>query len=124
MKRANITRQNITRQEQIERLLDLANDPPNEQVRVWSQACRDIGLKPWHVLSVPTSSEGKDCSLCRHLHQEVGRAPGQPEDRREFRWACKQGYLILELGRGTERILTAPPDCQSWERWRPGGTLD
>lgn len=99
-------------------LARLDRRPPGEQVRVWSRLCRRIGLKPWQVLAQPTAGEGKDCTFCRHFVQVVDRIPGR--DRREFHWSCGLGYLILELGRATERILIAPPECESWERFYPG----
>ena len=99
-------------------LARLDRRPPGEQVRVWSRLCRLVGLKPWQVLAQPTAGEGKDCTFCRHFAQVVDRMPGR--DRREFHWSCGLGYLILELGQATERILIAPPECERWERFYPG----
>lgn len=90
--------------------------PPGEQVRRWHGACIDEGLKPWLLLCLPAPKSGGDCTRCSHL---TTRQYAETGGRRLFHWACGLGYLILETGRGTERIWTAPPECQSWERWQP-----
>ncbi|MBS1185280.1 MAG: hypothetical protein H6R09_881 [Proteobacteria bacterium] len=105
-----------TREERAAMLLDLEILPPADQVRHWHGVCLDAGLKPWHVLCLPAPRSGDDCTLCKHLttrHEAIG------EDRRRYHWACDLGYLILEHGRGTERVYVAPPECQSFERWYP-----
>ena len=105
-----------TREEMAGAVVDLATLPPAEQVRMWHEACRQVGIKPHHVLNLKSPGEGADCMGCRHLASVTDHMPG---DRRRFRWACGQGYLQLEYGRHTERILLAPPECESWERWYP-----
>jgi hypothetical protein len=54
--------------------------------------------------------------MCAHLvtrHEAIGNG------RQQYHNACGLGYLILETGRGTERIWIAPPECKSHERWYP-----
>lgn len=97
-------------------LLDLEGMPPADQVKYWHRVCFLDGLKPWQVLYLPAPQWGDDCSMCKHLttrHEAIGT------DRRRYHWACQHGYLILEHGRGTERVFVAPPECQSFERWYP-----
>lgn len=102
--------------EQAAALVDLGQLPPGEQVRHWQEACIQQRIEPWTVLSIGAPMEGQDCSLCAHLLTR--QFPGD-SGRRQFHWACGKGYLILETGRGTERIWIAPPECQSFERWYP-----
>lgn len=97
-------------------LLDLERMPPADQVRRWHGACVLDGLKPWQVLYLPAPQWGDDCTRCKHIttrHEAIGN------DRRRYHWACQHGYLILEHGRGTERVFVAPPECQTFERWYP-----
>ena len=107
----------IDPEEQAEAITELGYLPPAEQVRLWQQACINKGMEPWRMLTIPASLDGHDCSLCSHLLTRQYEGDG---GRRQYHWACGNGYLILETGRGTERIWIAPPDCQSFERWRPG----
>lgn len=102
--------------EQAESIIELGKLPPNEQIRHWQMACMQKGIQPWQVLTIAASMDGKDCSLCTHL---LTRQFAEGNGRRQFHWACGKGYLILETGRGTERIWIAPPECQSFERWYP-----
>ena len=102
--------------ERADLLLALETMAPADQVRRWHDACVDAGLKPWHVLCLPAPMSGKDCTRCRHLttrHEAIGK------ERVQFHWACGLGYLILEHGRGTERLWIAPPECKCFERWYP-----
>ncbi len=99
-------------------VLSLHHLKPAEQVRHWHMNCEAVGVVPWQVLTMTSPIEGKDCGMCAHLHSMMEYVEG--EDRRRFRWACKLGYLILEYGRATERIMLAPPECESWERHYPG----
>lgn len=99
-------------------LLSLHTVSPGEQVRYWSLACIEVGVKPWEVLMIPAPSSGLDCTMCKHL---TTRQMAEKGGRRQFHWACGLGYLILETGRATERIWIAPPECQSFERWVPAG---
>ncbi len=106
----------ITREERACLLLDLETMQPGEQVRYWNQVCMQDGLKSWQILYLPATTSGQDCTLCRNLitrHDTIGH------ERQQYHWACRQGYLILEHGRGTERIWIAPPECHSFERWYP-----
>ena len=105
-----------TREERAAMLLDLEDLPPADQVRHWHGVCLRDGLRPWQVLCQPAPEWGDDCTMCQHL---TTREDAIDEDRRRFHWACGLGYLILEHGRGTERIYVAPPECESWKRWRP-----
>lgn len=98
-------------------LSGLGGIAPGEQVRHWHKVCLEAGLAPWRVLAQVADSEGMDCTLCKHL---LSRFYPEPNSRRRFHWGCALGYLVLEVGRGTERIWIAPPECQSWERWKPG----
>jgi hypothetical protein len=98
-------------------LTSLRTLPPGEQVRTWWQACLSEKLKPWRLIHLPTSGEGMECTGCSNINLVSDRVPGS---RGMFHWSCKQGYLIHETGRYTERILIAPPECKSFERWRPG----
>ena len=105
-----------TREERTALLSNLSTMTPADQVRHWHGVCLRAGLKPWHVLFRPAPTWGNDCTRCQHLttrHEAIG------EDRRRYHWACGLGYLILEHGRGTERIYVAPPECESFERWFP-----
>lgn len=105
-----------SKQERAAMLLDLETLPPAEQVRHWHMACVQEGLKPWQVLCLPAPLSGDDCTWCKHLttkEEAIG------EDRRRYHWACSLGYLLLEHGLGTERVLVAPPECESFERWYP-----
>ena len=97
-------------------LLNLETMSPAEQVRHWHGVCVNDGLKPWHVLCLPARLSGSDCTLCRHL---TTRFEAIGEGRRCYHWACDLGYLILESGRGTERIWIAPEECESFDRWYP-----
>ncbi len=99
-------------------LLDLESLPPAEQVRHWHGVCLADGLKPWHILCEPAPLSGDDCTRCQNL---TTREEAIGEERRRIHWACRLGYLILEQGRGTERIYVAPPECESYERWYPTG---
>jgi hypothetical protein len=99
-------------------LLHLETMPPVEQVRQWHGSCLDVGVKPWEVLTIQAPLSGSDCTMCKHLTTRQMASDG---GRRQFHWACGLGYLILETGRGTERIWIAPPECSSWERWQPAG---
>ncbi|MFT3961852.1 hypothetical protein [Propionivibrio sp.] len=97
-------------------LLGLETMAPAEQVRHWHRVCLQDGLKPWQILCLPAPMSGKDCTMCQHLttrHESIGKG------RVQYQWACGLGYLILETGRGTERIWIAPPECKSFERWYP-----
>lgn len=105
-----------SREERAAMLLDLETLPPAEQVRHWHGVCVAEGLKPWHVLYLPAPMWGDDCTMCKHL---MTREEAIGEDRRRCHWACSLGYLILEHGRGTERVYIAPPECESFERWYP-----
>lgn len=102
--------------ERVSAMLHLQTIPPGEQVKYWHSACVDIGLKPWEILMIQAPSSGLDCTMCKHL---TTRQMVNDGGRRQFHWACGLGYLILETGRGTERIWIAPPECQSFERWKP-----
>ncbi len=102
--------------ERVASMLCLETMPPGEQVKRWHTACIDVGVKPWEVLMIPAPASGLDCTMCKHL---TTRQMANDGDRRQFHWACGLGYLILETGRGTERIWIAPPECQSYERWIP-----
>ncbi len=101
----------------IRALFDLDTMPPAEQFRTYHQACLAAGLKPWLLLTLPAPTSGHDCTRCSHL--TTRQYPGGADGRRLFNWACDLGYLILETGRGSERIWIAPPECESWEWWRP-----
>ena len=99
-------------------VLSLHHMTPTEQVRHGHAACLAKGVAPWRVLAFESPGEGKDCGMCTHLHSILDHVDG--DKRRRYRWACKLGYLILEYGRATERIMLAPPECGSWERHYPG----
>ncbi len=99
-----------------ELLIDLEGVPPAEQIRHWHGVCVQDGMKPWHVLCLPAPLSGADCTRCRNL---CTRHEAIEDGRVQYHWACELGYLILEQGRGTERILIAPPECKSFERWYP-----
>ena len=99
-------------------LLNLEEIPPADQVKHWHAVCTRDGLKPWHVLYLPAPTWGDDCTKCKYL---TTREEAASKDRRRWHWACQHGYLILEHGRGTERVQIAPPECQSFERWYPSG---
>lgn len=105
-----------SREERAAMLLDLENLPPADQVKHWHGVCVGQGLKPWHVLCLPAPAWGDDCTRCKHL---TTREEAIGEDRRRCHWACNLGYLILEYGRGTERVHLAPPECERFERWYP-----
>lgn len=106
----------IDPEEQADLIIELGRLAPVEQVRLWQKACINKGMEPWRLLTIPASLEGHDCSLCTHL---LTRQYAREGGRRQYHWACGEGYLILETGRGTERIWIAPPECTSWERWYP-----
>ena len=105
-----------SRKGRIALLLNLETIPPADQIRVWHHRCLESGIKPWHVLCLPAPSQGQDCTLCKNLST---RHEAICSDRKQYHWACDQGYLILEWGKGTERIWIGPPECQSYERWYP-----
>ena len=105
-----------TSEERAAMLIALEDMEPAEQVRHWHSVCVSEGLKPWHVLCRPASMTGADCTRCRNLHTKhevIG------DGRAQYHWACSLGYLILEQGRGTERVWIAPPECKSFDRWYP-----
>ena len=97
-------------------LLGLQTLEPGDQVRQWHSACLAVGLKPWRVLHRPAVLQGEDCTRCRHL---ITRLDVIGEERQAYHWACAHGYLILEHGRGTQRIWIAPPECKRFVRWYP-----
>jgi len=97
-------------------LLNLEGMPPADQVRHWHGVCLLDGLNPWRVLYLPAPQWGDDCTRCAHL---MTREDVIGDDRRRYHWACRHGYLILEHGRGTERLYVAPPECHSFDRWYP-----
>lgn len=99
-------------------LQHLESMQPGEQVRRWHGLCLEVGVKPWEALTIPAPLSGGDCTKCKHLTTRQMASDGE---RRQFHWACGLGYLVLETGRGAERIWIAPPECSSWERWRPAG---
>ena len=105
-----------TRDERAGLLLDLESMPPSDQVKHWHGVCVADGLKPWRVLCCPAPLWGDDCTRCKHL---TTREEAIGEDRRRYHWACSLGYLILEHGRGTERVQISPPECKSFDRWYP-----
>ncbi len=102
--------------EQAEAIISLGSLPTGEQVRIWHQACIQKGIEPWRVLTIEAPKEGIDCTFCAHL---LTRQFKGDSGRREYQWGCDLGYLILETGRGSERIWIAPPECQSFDRWYP-----
>jgi len=102
--------------ERVSIILHLGTMAPGDQVKYWHSVCVEAGLIPWEVLMIPAPASGLDCTMCKHLTTRQMASEG---GRRQFHWACGQGYLILETGRGTERIWIAPPECSSWERWKP-----
>lgn len=105
-----------TQEQRAGELLDLCNHAPGEQVSRWHLACVEQGMEPWRVLSTVATMEGKDCTLCQYLtHRTYPEANG----RRWFHWTCGRGYLLLECSDGSERVWLAPPECQSWEQWKP-----
>ena len=97
-------------------LLNLEGMQPAVQVRHWHGVCLLDGLNPWRVLYLPAPQWGDDCTRCTHL---TTREDVIDSDRRRYHWACRHGYLILEHGRGTERVYVAPPECHSFDRWYP-----
>jgi len=109
---------NADREERSLVLLHLSTMSPGDQVKHWHGCCVEVGLKPWEVLMLPAPISGQDCTMCKHL---TTRQMAGDSGRRQFHWACSHGHLILETGRGTERIWMAPPECSSWERWVPSG---
>ncbi len=102
--------------ERVSAMFHLQTMPPGEQVKHWHSACLDVGVKPWEVLMIPAPSSGLDCTMCKHLTTRQIVSDG---GRRQFHWSCGLGYLILETGRATERIWIAPPECHSFDRWKP-----
>ena len=102
--------------ERVSALLHLTTMQPGEQVKYWHSLCVEAGVKPWEVLMIRAPASGFDCTMCKHLTTRQITCYGE---RRRFDWACGLGYLILETGRGSERIWIAPPECQSYERWYP-----
>lgn len=97
-------------------LLDLGNMQQADQVRHWHNECLAAGIKPWHVLYQESGYKGEDCGMCKHLESLNDTIQGT---RRRYFWKCSLGHPILEYGRYTERILLAPPECSSWDRWYP-----
>ena len=97
-------------------LLDLGNMQQADQVRHWHNECLAAGIKPWHVLYQESGYKGEDCGMCKHLESLNDTVQGT---RRRYFWKCSLGHPILEYGRYTERILLAPPECSSWDRWYP-----
>jgi len=106
----------IAYEKRVALLLSLETMQPQDQVRHWHRLCLDVAVKPWQVLCLPAPKSGADCTRCKHLHT---RHEAIGTDRVRYHWACNLGYLILETGRGTERIWIAPPECSSFERWYP-----
>ncbi|MEO8410974.1 MAG: hypothetical protein ABI478_10420, partial [Propionivibrio sp.] len=103
-------------EERVGMLMQLETLAPGEQVRQWHGACMQEGIKPWQVLCIPAPLSGDDCTRCRYL---MTRYEAIGEGRPRYHWACQHGYLILEHGKGTERLLVAPPECASFDRWYP-----
>ena len=105
-----------TSEERAKMVIDLERMEPADQVMHWHSVCVQDGLKPWQVLCLPAPLSGDDCTRCKHL---TTRDEAIGEARRRYHWACGLGYLILEHGRGTERVYIAPPECKTFERWYP-----
>ncbi|WP_374510555.1 hypothetical protein [Niveibacterium sp.] len=103
--------------EVVEALRTLHDFPPAEQQRMWSDACEARGLVPWRLLTFPAVEQEHDCMGCAHLASASG--PLIEGDRRRFRWRCGLGYPVREVARASERIITAPPECASWDRYAP-----
>ena len=104
------------KQEALELLIELGTMQQVDQVRHWHNECLAEGIKPWHVLYQESGYKGEDCGMCKHLESLNDTVQGT---RRRYFWKCSLGYPILEYGRYTERILLAPPECSSWDRWYP-----
>ncbi len=98
-------------------LRTLGQSSPIEEQRAWAASCVSKGLTPWRLLTFPAVPDERDCLGCAHIRSTVGAV--RPHERRRFRWACALGYPMREVARASERILTAPPECESWARWAP-----
>ncbi|WP_267726604.1 hypothetical protein [Niveibacterium sp. 24ML] len=90
---------------------------PIEQQVTLSRRCAAAGLDGWRLLSFDAPGEERDCMGCANLRSVSGRLTD--DDRRMFRWGCALGYPVREVARASERIITAPPDCTSWVRYKP-----
>lgn len=97
-------------------LSGLRRHPSGDQFRIWWNACLGGKLDPWKELHGPTLGEGMECGSCKHIDSVASYVAGT---RRRFHWSCKLGYMIHEHGYALERVLIAPPECQSWEQWAP-----
>jgi hypothetical protein len=76
---------------------------------------------PLHVVgstqTTPSRGTGTECMGCRHLLMRYERHSGT---RRTFWWRCAKGHELLESRCYGERVMLAPPGCNSFERWEAG----
>jgi hypothetical protein len=91
---------------------------PDEQVRRWHSTCVDLNIKPWRLLHPKAPEGGLDCMGCSHISSTLEFIPDM--GRRCFTWLCGLGYSMHVHDHAGERVLIAPPECQSWERWYMG----
>ncbi len=75
------------------------------------------------VLPTTTRSapdHGGDCMGCTHLLMRVEHHEGT---RRVFFWRCERGHPLLEGRNFGERVLLAPPACETtgdFSQWQAG----
>lgn len=96
-------------------LVGLQSFAADEQARCWAQSCSDAGLDPWRVVHLQSAGEGVECTGCKHL---CCRTDSLPHTRRRYFWLCDLHHQILEHYQRGERVLIAPQECKSWERWQ------
>jgi hypothetical protein len=97
-------------------LVELRCMPTAEQERSAAQLCAAAGLDPWRIVRHLSRGEGTECFNCAHL---TTRVDSLPNTRRRYFWSCDLQYQLLEHHHDGERVVIAPPECRSWERWRP-----
>jgi hypothetical protein len=100
-------------------LQGLGDMEPGEQIMRWHRVCLAEGIKPWLLIHPKAPEAGMDCLGCSHISSAFEFIPDL--GRRCFSWLCGLGHSIHVHDHAGERVLVAPPECHSWERWKMKG---
>lgn len=94
-------------------LAGLSTMQPGDQEQAYAAACAGAGLDARRIIQLQSSGEGQECCTCEHL---TTRKAIVPNTRQRYFWHCKLHYQVLEHFAG-DRIVIAPPECNSYTRW-------
>jgi hypothetical protein len=84
----------------------------------WLPVIRENKAELLAVLTrTPEPAQGADCMRCNNLTM---RAEFHDGTRRRFFWRCSKGFELLEARNFAERVILAPPECDSFEQWQAG----